>query len=645
MCGFAGIVDPDFPAITPQVRSTLGRMTATLRPRGPDGEGTFFAPGIALGHQRLAVLDLSPSGAQPMTDASGTLHLVHNGEIYNFLDLRAELLGRGHQFRGRSDSEVLLAAYAEWGDAVVDHIEGMFAFAIWDEPRRRLFAARDRMGKKPLYFAQVERPGAAPLFAFASECKALLAAGLDRRLDHEALAQYLVHEYVPPPRTIFAGIRKLDAGERLVLDVARDPRARPDVARYWDLPLVDRHADLDPAGAAEDLWTLLRRSVERRLCADVPVGILLSGGIDSSAVAAAAVSLTGRDQIASFSIGFSDPTFDESAHARAVAQHLGTRHHEERLDAAGMLQLLPAVERILDEPLADASIIPTTLLARFARAHVKVALGGDGGDELFAGYPTFTADPIARWLLHPLAAPIAGAARRLTAALPASSDYFSLDFRLHQLLRGGPTPGPIRHQRWLASFVPEELPALLGDRVRDFDPLAELGRLADRWQRFHPADRLLAFYARRYLAGDVNVKVDRAAGAAGLEVRAPLLDGDLVRFACLVPPRLRHRHATGKILLKRALRGRLPDGILDRKKQGFAVPVARWLRQELRPLLNDELAPDRLRQQGIFDPATVQTLIDDHQQSRRDRRKQLWTLLSFQRWWATWGGPEASALT
>ncbi|HEY0707295.1 MAG TPA: asparagine synthase (glutamine-hydrolyzing) [Polyangia bacterium] len=626
-------------------QDAVARMTATLTHRGPDGAGSHHQPGVTLGHRRLKVLDLSERAAQPMRNQAGTVVLVFNGEIYNFADLRAELQSLGHRFDSKSDTEVLLHGYEAWGDTVVDRLSGMFAFALWDDRRRRLLAARDRMGKKPFYFVQLPRPGLPPLFAFASELRALHEApGFQRHLDHRALARYLVHEYVPPPATIFAGVHKLDAGERLVLALARDLHAAPVVDRYWNLPLVARHAPMTMQAAAGDLWTLLKRAVERRLVADVPVGIFLSGGLDSSAVTAAATALCGP--VDTFSIGFSDPSYDESAHARTVAAHLGTRHHEHRLDARGMLDLLPDVARILDEPLADASIIPTVLLSRFARQHVTVALGGDGGDELFAGYPTFAAEGVARGLdLAPRG--FEGLLRALADRLPRRDDYFGWDFKLQQFLRGGPVAGPVRHQRWLASFLPEELPHLLTPATRaaagvDVDVETEdllapvrapvPGAPAD----LHPFDRLFAFYCRFYLANDVNVKVDRAAGAAGLEVRAPLLDADLVAFACQVPPHLRHPTLRPKALLKRALAPHLPAAILKRRKQGFAVPVARWLKTDLRALLCDELAPDKIRREGLFDPATVAGLVDDHLSGRRDRRKQLWTLLSFARWRATW---------
>lgn len=642
MCGIAGLIDPSGAAVD---RAVLGAMTSALTRRGPDGEGYWYGRGVGLGHRRLRVIDLSEAADQPMANEDSHVQVVFNGEIYNFADLRAELMGHGHVFRTRSDTEVIVHGYELWGDAVVDHLDGMFAFALWDVHRRRLLAARDRMGKKPLYWAQIRRAGLPPLFAFASELKGLLPVpGLDRAVSPAALGRYLSYEYVPPPHAIVAGARKLDAGERLVLDVGRQVTGAPDVRRYWDLPFPAEHAPWPVEEAAEELRALMKRAVERRLVADVPLGAFLSGGIDSSTVVALMAQLAGADRIKTYSIGFSETSFDETSHARTVAAHLGTDHREERLDPRTLIEVLPQVTDFLDEPLGDASIIPTYLLCKFTRQHVTVALSGDGGDELFAGYPTFLADGPARMFDR-----LPAAMRRMAAGaaewLPARSGYFSLDFKVHQFLRGGPAPGPRRHQRWLASFLPEELDDLLAPEVRAAagDPLADLDARAAVTSARDDRDRLMDFYARFYLPGDVNVKVDRAAGAVGLEVRAPFLDTDLVTFACQLPPSLRLHGLTTKYILKTAMRGRLPDAILDRKKQGFGVPVARWMREELAPAVRDELAEGKLRREGLLDPAAVGRLVDDHLLGRRDRRKQLWTLFVLERWLARYGGAAPAA--
>ena len=638
MCGIAGLVDPTGGPIDPD---WIVRMTRTLAPRGPDGEGFWRAPGVALGHRRLAVIDLTHAAAQPLGNEDGSVQVVFNGEIYNFRELRAELQGSGHVFRSSGDTEVLVHGYEEWGDAMVERIDGMFAFALWDARRRRLLAARDRMGKKPFYFASIARGAAPPLFAFASELKALVCVpGFDRTIDPEALCRYLVHEYVPPPHSIFRGARKLAAGQRLRVEVKSGGALEPHIDRYWDLSFAhEPNAETD-ASAARRVRELLLQSVRRRLVADVPVGIFLSGGIDSSSVAALAAEVAGPENVHTFSIGFSDGSFDESHHARSVAGFLGTKHHEERVDARALLDILPAVGNFLDEPFADASVAPTYLLSAFARRHVTVALGGDGGDELFAGYQTFLAEAWGRLYFDHTPASLRGAIAAAVRWLPTRSGYFSLDFKANQFLQGGDTPGPRRHQRWLASFPPEELPALLAPgfgQALSGDPLSAV----DERVRTGPAvavwDRLLDFYARFYLPDDVNTKVDRASGAVGLEVRAPFLDTALVDFACRLPPHMRLRWRSPKYILKRAMRGHLPKEILTRRKQGFAVPVARWLREDLAPALRDELAPDKVRREGFFDPAFVDGLVGDHLSGRRDRRKALWTLFVFERWLDRWG--------
>ena len=643
MCGLAGLVDLSGGPID---RALLKRMNDRLAHRGPDGEGFWFGEGVGLGHRRLAVIDLSRAADQPMGSPDGAVQLVFNGEIYNFREVRRALEQRGLVFQSQGDSEVILNGYLAWGDEVLSHLEGMFAFVIWDARRRHVLAARDRMGKKPLYYAEIPRPGEAPLFAFASELKALLALPeLDRAVDPEALASYLVYEYVPAPRTIVKGARKLDAAECLTLDDV-GPGSKVEVRRYWKLPIPSSHPRMDLEEAKTELRRRLGQAVKRRLVADVPLGVFLSGGIDSSTVLALMADQAGASRINTFSVGFAaeDASFDESGYARLVSSRFGTQHHEERLDARAMLDVLPAVMSFLDEPLADASVVPTYLLSRFTRRHVTVALGGDGGDELFAGYPTFRAERMARAWIDPLPPRVRRAGQRmaehLLRHLPARSDYFSWDFKLAQFVRGFGHQGPQRHQRWLASFVPEELPSLFarGFAWSGRDPLEGLSRGASSSFEHAPDpwDDLLAFYCRGYLAGDINVKVDRASSAVSLEARAPFLDTDVVAFACALPPEMRLRGQTTKFVLKEAMRGVLPDEVLDRPKQGFGVPVARWLRTDLRPWMADLLSPARLRRQGIFDETTVVRLMEDHVQGRRDRRKQLWTLLVFQSWLDHW---------
>ncbi len=621
MCGIAGLVDPSGGPID---RALLAAMIEKLSPRGPDGEGVYITDGVGLGHRRLAVVDTSPAAAQPMTNEDGTMYVVANAEIYNHLDLRAELVACGHQFRSRSDTEVLVHGFEQWGLDLPAHLDGMFSFAVWDVRARRLFAARDRLGKKPLYYASIPRDGAPPVFAFASELKALwMIPGLDRSIDRAALSRYLIFDYVPEPYTIACGARKLAAAHTLVVD----PDGNLKTTRYWDFP--------DPAPcttsldqAAADLRTILRRAVEKRLMGDVPVGLLLSGGLDSSALAVTVQDLGLASQMDTFCLGFSDVaavTYDERAAARTVAQHLGMRHHQVAVCGADLRDALSQSMRTLDEPFADPSFLPTLLLSRFARGQVTVALGGDGGDELFSGYPTFAADKPARFLLAPgVSGVLAGAA----SFIPPGDGYRSLGFRISQFMRGGPDAGPRRHQRWIGSFLPEELSALLNPGfVSDTDdPLSALDALAA------PPHDLLAFYLRHYLGQNLNVKTDRAAGACGLELRSPFLDLDLVNFAFHLPPGLRRHGLRGKRLLRHAFRDDLPPAIVNRPKHGFGLPVASWLRTDLRSLLLDELSPSRIKEQGIFNLNAVTSLLKNHLDGSTDHRKTLWTLMMFQLW-------------
>ncbi len=650
-------------------------MAGALAARGPDGEGFHVAPGIGLGHRRLAIIDVE-GGQQPLFSEDGAIAAVVNGEIYNFELLRIDLARRGHRFRTRSDSEVVVHGYAQWGEGVLDRLEGMFALAVWDARARKLLLARDRMGEKPLFWAPLGGAGGGEGgLAFASELRALRhAPGVDDRIDPAQLARYLVYEYVPSPATMWRGVRKLEPGTKLVWQAGRGAGGAggagctPRVARYWSLPLPpSASSGREQSGerAAAELLAELRRSVRERLVSDVPLGVFLSGGLDSSTVAALAAEVRGGD-LDTFSIGFEDPSFDESAHARAVAMHIGSRHHEERLAPAALLELVPRLGDLLDEPIGDASIVPTHLLARFARRHVTVALGGDGGDELFAGYPTFQVERLAAllWddaprLVGHAAAALGGAVAR---ALPASTSYMSPGFKLRQFLRAAgvsASPGASperRHQAWLASFVPKDALAVLTPDAAQaaiaagsasgasgaFGSGAAAGAdalydVVDARMRECPArdprDRLMWFYTRGYLGDGVLTKVDRATMAVGLEARAPLLDSRVVALAARLHPSLRLRGLTTKYLLKRAMRGLLPDATIDRKKQGFAMPIGAWLRGPLRPLLEDTLSERRLTATGFFAAKPIRRLVAEHVAGRADHRKPLWTLLAFMLWY------------
>ena len=642
MCGIAGELDL---ARTPDP-AALRRMSHAIRHRGPDAEGFFEEGPIALAHRRLSILDLV-SGGQPMARAGCTL--VFNGEIYGFAELRRELEGLGERFETRSDTEVVLAAYLRWGEDFAARLDGMFAIALWDGRAKKLVLARDRAGKKPIYYAletagglcregSDERPGGAlRRFAFASEPKALVAhGGWPLTPDRCALVRYLAAEAVPGERSAFAEIRRVPPAHVAVVD-ASGLRLR----RYWELPYEgDERASLDRKAA--ELRELLEGAVSRRLVADVPVGVFLSGGIDSSSITACAV--RGHPGVSTFSIAFDEASFDESPYAERVARELGTDHHVERLSADACVKLVPDAAEILDEPFADPSFFPTLLLARFARGHVKVALGGDGGDELFAGYDPFLAHLPAR-AAGALPSPALRLAAALAARLPASSANMSLDFRVKQFLRGLLGPPELRHASWLASFSPAELRALVVPELRpyaaDDEPFRDAlaGAQADVRAGVSPAsvEAALRYYFHRYLADDILVKADRASMAASLEVRSPFLDPRIIEWTARLPARFKLSLTETKRILRRAVAPLVPREVLERPKKGFGIPVARWIRGPLRPLFEELFSEASLRQSGLLEAGPTRALLARHLEGRADLRKPLWTLMMLLLWQRRWG--------
>lgn len=633
MCGIAGDVDL---ARAPDAEG-VRRMARALAHRGPDADGFFFEGPAALGHRRLSILDLE-GGVQPMVREG--VALVFNGQAYEHDAVRAELRAKGHAFTTRSDTEVVLRAYLEWGEDFVLHLQGMFAIAIWDSRARKLVLARDRLGKKPLYYA-LSGAGGAEAFAsrciFGSELKALVAHGaVDGALDPEALVQYLACEYVPAPRSILSGVRKLPAAHVAVLD-ARGFRQR----RYWELPAPSAQAPSEDE-AAHELLRLLDGAVARRLVADVPVGVFLSGGVDSTAIAALAV--RHQKPVRTFSIGFTEESFDETPWALLASQRLGTEHQAERLSGRACVDLLPEAVRSLDEPFADPSFLPTLLLSRFTRQSVKVALAGDGGDELFAGYDPFLAHrPAAIFARVPR--PLRALVSAAVGLLPPSSRNMSLDFRLKQFLRGVDAPASLRHQAWIGALLPAELSSLLRRDLRALavpevayaEVLAEAERSGRAGVRPGSVDEALRFYLSRYLEGDILVKADRASMAASLELRAPFLDTHVVEYAARLPWQTKLSLRKTKVLLKRALRGVVPDETLGRAKKGFGIPVAAWIRGPLRPLFEDAFAHDS----GVFEAGPLRALLDRHLRGEADLRKPLWTILMFQLWHREWGAQAA----
>jgi asparagine synthase (glutamine-hydrolysing) len=622
VCGITGVFhrrggEPD--------SGVVWRMNESLRHRGPDSGGLRRSGPAVLAMRRLSILDIT-GGEQPMSDPTGRHTLVYNGEAYNFAELRAEMEGKGIRFRTRSDTEVVLQVLARWGPEGLARVNGMFALALWDSGEGRLLLARDRLGKKPLYYRLTPE-----VLIFGSELRALrLHPDVPSTLSAAALARYLVLEYVPTPLSILEGVRKLEPGTWL--EVGEEGERQ---GRFWEPPFraaAGERAAPEEGGEPGRFRELFGDAVAKRLVADVPVGVLLSGGIDSSAVAAAAVRW-GGGKVRTFTVGFRDPSFDESAHARRVAAALGTDHHEEVFAPEDALELVPRLAEIADEPLGDASLLPTTLLSAFARRHVKVALGGDGGDELFAGYPTYLAHraaplyralgPLGPWLVAPA-----------VRALPTSYRNFSLDFRLKRFVRGAHRPNPDRHILWMGSFAPEELADVLQPDVlaRAGDPMAEVRA---RWGETDGGpgwDRARRLDVLTYLRDDILVKTDRASMSRSLEVRSPFLDYRIVEWAEGLPPSVRMPLGRGKAILREALKDLLPRETLERPKKGFGIPVGRWLRGPLRPLMDELLDPGALRKEGLLRPEGVSPIVRAHLSGRRDERKKLWTLLALRLW-------------
>jgi len=607
-------------------------MTTALAHRGPDAEGTARDPerGVWLGHRRLAVVDLE-SGEQPMWTAERDLVVVFNGEIYNAPELRALLEGRGHRFHSHhSDTEVLLHGWREWGTDLVAHLDGMWAFALYDRSAGTLFLSRDRFGEKPLYWAH---RGAA--FVFASELEALARHPcVERSLDPLALRKYFAHGYVPAPGAIYAGVQKLPAGCNLRFDL-RDARAR--VSRWWSLALEPDPQQLERPleRLCEELREKLERAVARRLVADVPLGVFLSGGIDSSAVALFAARLLKPGELRTVSVGFEEPSFDESAFAEKVARHVGSDHHCTTFTLEHARTLLPELAERLDEPLADASLLPTSLLCRAARREVTVALGGDGGDELFAGYDPFRALWAAERYARLVPRPLHRAVRLLAGTLPASHRYMSAGFRLKRALAGLDHPPRLWNPVWLAPLAPAELAELLDEPI---DPEEVHSEAIAAWERSRgasPVDRTLQFFSELYLQNGVLAKVDRASMQHSLEVRAPFLDIELVDFARRLPWQLKLRGGETKFLLKRALEPLLPAEIPRRAKQGFGVPVGAWIRDGVQPF--DAFDSSHTGSDAVGGAAAArfrEQRLREHRQGRADHRLFLYADWLLGRWLA-----------
>src|SRR2546422_4792393 len=625
MCGITGWANLDPRTRPPEGAEELLRsMCDRMIHRGPDSEGYFVDDGVALGMRRLAIIDLF-TGEQPAFNEDESIAVILNGEIYNYRELRSDLEKRGHTFRSASDTEILPHLYEEYGREMVEHLNGMFAFALWDDRRRRLFVARDRFGEKPLYWGVFDHT-----LLFASEPKVLLAhPAVQPNLNLNALRQYLSFDYVPAPLSIYEGINKLPAAHTLTLE-----EGEIKVERYWRLSYQTTEPVPTISEAAERLRELLADSVRMRLVSDVPLGVLLSGGIDSSVVPALAVRAA-TETVKTFSISFAEASFDESQYARAVAKFLGTDHHEERFSASLAANLVSEIGAWMDEPFSDPSLVPTSLLSRFTRKHVTVALGGDGGDELFAGYPTYWGHRwtglykrIPRLLRRGLIEP-------LVNYLPVKTKNLSFDYRARRFVLGAEYDQVARHHIWFGSFTPEQQTALLTNEVKrssEADIYGQARSLMAACDSNDVVECMQSLDTQLYLAEDILTKVDRASMAVSLEVRAPFLDPRIAEYAASLPSSYKLHGRKTKYILKRSVAELLPPFVLQRGKKGFGVPVAEWLKGKLRPLARDLLSPERLRRSGLFDPIYVARLQSEHERGVANHRKLLWTLLMFELW-------------
>src|SRR6184192_1948298 len=608
MCGICGVVSANGSADPERV----ARMSATLVHRGPDSAGEFADGAAALAARRLSIIDLE-TGDQPIANEDGTLHVVQNGEIYNYRELRRELERAGHTFRTHGDTEVLLHLYEQHGEGFAERLRGMFAVAIWDAPRRRLVLARDRFGIKPLYYRD-----AGGELEFASELRALPRG----EIDLDALEAFLAFNSIPAPLTIFRETRKLPPGHLLVWENGTsqiERFARPAPAATGEL------RGGDEAELVEELRARLADSVRAHLVSDVPVGVLLSGGIDSSALAALAAEES-AEPVRTFSIGFEERSFDELGDARLVAEQYATQHRELVLRPDAAL-LLPALAEAFDEPFADSSALPTYLVSQLAAQDVKVALSGEGGDELFGGYYTYVADALADRI-----GPLARLARPLVELLPTSSARASFDYKAKRFVRAAHLPPLERHHGWKEIFSPDARAELTGRRAA-FDPVDVYRARYAETPGAPQLARLQDVDFGVYLVDDLLVKTDRASMAHSLEARVPFLDPLVTNFAFALPAKHKVRGLSKKVLLRKAAEPLLPREVVHGRKRGFSIPAAAWLRGELEPFARATLSPETLRSQGFFQPEPVARLLDEHVAGREDWSRQLWGLLAFTLWY------------
>ncbi|MBI4687017.1 MAG: asparagine synthase (glutamine-hydrolyzing) [Nitrospirae bacterium] len=624
MCGIAGIIDI---SSTPE-RSLIERMCRVMKHRGPDGEGYYTDNNAALGHRRLSIIDLE-GGKQPMSNEDGTIWITFNGEIYNFSEIKDELSRKGHRFKTRSDTETIIHAYEEYGEECVKKFRGMFAFGLWDSKRKILFIARDRLGKKPLYYYNDDKK-----IIFASELKAVLQdRSINREFDRAALVDYLTYNYIPFPETIFKDIYKLPPGHYMTVDVESDLSLT--IKQYWDIQYNPDYSVSEDEWA-ERLREKLKEAVKIRLISDVPLGAFLSGGIDSSAVVSL-MSMVQGSRVKTFSIGFKEEEFSELRYAREVADKFGTEHIEMIVEPDA-IEMLPALSWEFDEPFADSSAIPTYYVSKMAREHVTVILSGDGGDETFAGYRRY------QW------------ARDMQRHdwMPACLKKMLFGFPASVLPEGVKGKGMLEHlskdpferfaglntfsdKHYLKSLLHRDV--LAGVQQNSNGKLPDYTYLRKFYDGCNSKDYLTRIQytdTKTYLAEDILTKVDRASMLCSLETRAPLLDHEVVELVASVPASLKIKDGETKYILKKAMTSILPDSILYRKKMGFGVPLVHWFKNDLTGYARETLLSKGAKERGIFNPDYIEGMLNSHQKTGRDLSARIWALLFFEHWCRNW---------
>ena len=620
MCGICGVVS--FYPTTAVEEEVVRRMNQTLYHRGPDDEGYYQDAQASLAMRRLSIIDLH-TGKQPISNEVGTIWTVYNGEIYNFRQVRSQLEELGHTFRTQTDTEIIVHAYEEFGDACVTQFNGMFAIALWDSYQKKLLLARDRLGIKPLYYYEGHDK-----LVFGSELKSLLAhPNVPRNIDLTALDLFLTLEYIPAPRTIFQDIYKLMPGHTLNLE-----RGKVSVSQYWEVPYNPLH--IDNGQCAEHLETLIKDAVKIRLMSDVPLGAFLSGGIDSSTIVGYMSQLM-AEPVQTFSIGFEDDTYNELSFANAVAKHFQTNHHYEVLKP-DIAVLAEQLVRHHDEPFADTSIIPTYLVSKLAGKEVKVVLSGDGGDELFAGYDTYLAQRLDRYY-----GLLSGSLRRdffpaFAKLLPPQPEKKGMINKIKRMIEGGALDPSLQHTRWMTFLTPSDRMALyqpdlydsVGNQVSSFI----FSNYFKKASRFDSLAQQQFVDIKTYLTDDILTKVDRMSMALSIEARVPLLDYRIVEFALNLPPHLKLNGSRTKVILRNAVKGLLPDIILNKPKQGFSIPMKQWLRDSLKELMLDLLSKESVQRRGYFNPAVVSKWVEEHLRESANHSHRLWALMVLEMW-------------